>query len=89
MLNDFIFQRRYSERSLPSVGFGYPDSSRWLRLICSAMDSIMQVFELLLQTLSIFLPRHPVYSRRSRFLQAVVTVSEQIDVHMMQQRCEL
>jgi len=75
--------------SFPSVGLGYPDSSRWLRLIGSAMDSTVKIFKFLFQVLSIFLPRYPVHSRRSHFLQAVVTVPKQIDVHRVQQCREL
>jgi hypothetical protein len=43
VLHDFIFQRRDSQRSLPSVGFRDPDSPRRFRLICPTMDSPLQV----------------------------------------------
>ena len=88
VLYDFIFQRRDPQWSLPPIGFRDPDSPRRLRSICPTMDSPMQVAKARLQALSIFFPRHPVHSRRSPFLQAVVTVPEQVDAHMVQQGCE-
>jgi hypothetical protein len=57
-------------------------------MISSAMDSPMQVGEPSLQVFSIFFPRHFVYSRRCPFLQAAITVSEQIDIHVVQQSGE-
>ena len=88
VLDDFVFQRRDSQWSLPSIGFRDPDSPRRLRSICPAMDSPVQVAQSRLQVFSIFFPRHSVHSRRSLFLQAVVTIPEQIDGHMVQQSRE-
>src|SRR5258707_2859379 len=70
VLDHFVFQRRDSQWSFPSIAFRYPVSPRRLRSIGPTMDSSMQVAQSRLQTLSIFLPPHPVYSRRSPFLQA-------------------
>jgi len=42
-LNDFILQRRNSQRALPPVGFRYPDSSRRFCMICPALDSSVEV----------------------------------------------
>jgi hypothetical protein len=53
------------------------------------MDSPVQVAQSRLKALSIFFPPHSVHSRRSLFLQAVVTIPEQIDVHVVQQSGEL
>src|ERR671935_1515053 len=89
VLNDFVLQHRDPQWSLPSIGFVYPDSARRLRSISSAMDPPMQVGKPSLQVLSIFLPCHPVHSRRRLFLQAIVTLPEQVDAHMVQQSGEL
>src|SRR5260370_23952486 len=52
------------------------------------MDSVVEVVQPPLRSLLILLPRHPVHSRRSRSLQGVVAVPQQIDGHMVQQRGE-
>src|SRR5205823_10365450 len=41
VLNDFVFQRRDPQWSLPPIGFGNPDSSRRLRPIRPAVDPPM------------------------------------------------
>src|SRR5439155_25395425 len=41
------------------------------------------------QVSSIFFPRHPIHSRRCLFLQAVVTLPEQVDAYVVQQCREL
>ena len=51
----------------------------------SAMDSSMQVGQPCLQVSSIFFPRHPIHSRCSPLLQAVIAFPEQIDGYMVQQ----
>src|SRR2546423_184762 len=53
------------------------------------MDSVVEVLHMLLQSLSILLPRHSVHSRRSLSLQRVIAVPEQADRHVMQQGGEL
>src|SRR6266567_4784111 len=49
------------------------------------MDSPMEVHYPLLQTVSIFLPRHPVHSRRCPPFQVRVAVAKQFDADMVQQ----
>src|SRR5262249_32688875 len=83
VLYDFVFQRRDSQWSLPSIAFRDPDSPCWFRSIGPAVDSPVQVAQLRLQVLSIFFPRHSVYSRCSLFLQTVVTIPEQFAGHMV------
>ena len=75
-------------RCLPS-GFGIQTLRDGLRLICPAMDSPVQVAQSLLQAVSIFFPRHAVHSRRCLLFQAVVTIPEQFDIHVVQQSGEL
>lgn len=89
VLDDFIFQRRDPQWPLPPTGFRYPDSSRWLRAVCPAMDTSMEVDQSFLQSVSLFLPRHSVHTRRRLPFQAVIAASEQIDIDMMQQGGEL
>src|SRR5215469_2269840 len=89
VLDDLILQCRDSQRTLPPVGFRYPDSSRRLCLICSTMDSSMQVGQPSLQVSSIFFPRHSIHSRRRLFLQAVITRPKQVNANVVQQSREL
>ena len=74
VLDHFVFQRRNSQWPLPPIAFRYPSSPRRLRSIGPALDSPVQAAQSRLQISSIFLPRYPVYSRRSLFLQAVVII---------------
>jgi hypothetical protein len=53
------------------------------------MDSSVKLGEPLFQSVSIFFPRHPIYSRRRPPLQAVVAAAEQLEVHVVQQGREL
>ena len=53
------------------------------------MDPAMEVLDPFLQALSILLPRHPIHPRRRLLLQAVITLPEQVDAHVVQQRREL
>src|ERR1035441_4780723 len=74
VLHYFVFQRRDPQRSFPPIGFRDPDSPRRLRLICPALDAPVQVADARLQAFSILPPRHSVHTRRSLFLQTVITV---------------
>src|SRR5215467_6734492 len=53
------------------------------------MDSVVEVFDPLLLSLSILLPRYSVHSWRSLPLQREITVPKQIRRHVMQQCGEL
>jgi hypothetical protein len=44
----------------------------------------MEVAQSCLLILSILFPRHPVHSPRRLFLQAVITLPEQVDAHVVQ-----
>jgi|SRR5450432_3834560 len=49
------------------------------------MNSPMEVLQSFLQVVSIFLPRHPVHSRRCPPFQVVVAAAKQVDVNVVQQ----
>ncbi len=74
VLHHFVFQRRDSQWPLPPIAFRDPSSPRRSRSIRPTMDSPVQSAQSRLQALSIFLPRYPVHSRRSLFLQTVITI---------------
>ena len=88
-LYDFVFQRCDSQWPLLTISFRYPDSSRRFRLIGPAMDPYVEVDQSILQSVSIFLPRHSVHPFRRMPVQAVVAAAEQIDIDMVQQGGEL
>ena len=88
-LYDFVFQRCDSQWPLLTIRFRYPDSSRRFRLISPAMDASVEVGQPLLQSVSIFLPRHSVHPFSRLPVQAIVAAAEQIDVDMVQQGGEL
>jgi hypothetical protein len=76
LLNDFVLQRRDTQRSLPTVGLRYVDSSRGLSPIRSTMDTAVQIRDAIFQSVPILPPRHAIHSRRSLPLQSVITVPE-------------
>src|SRR5467141_4111661 len=71
-LDDFIFQRRDSERSLPPVGLGDVHSTHRLRSIRSSLQPFGKILEISLQFLPIVPPRLPVHTRSGFLLQSEV-----------------
>ena len=66
-LNDFIFQRRDSERSLPPVGLGDVHPTHRLRSIRSSLQPFNKILEISLQLLTVVLPRLPVHAGAASF----------------------
>src|SRR5579864_7823801 len=62
LLDDLIFQSRNSQRTLSSICFLYVHSSRWLRAICSTMNSAMEIDQSIFNPEFILLPCDPVHS---------------------------
>src|SRR6516162_8397020 len=89
LLDNLVLQRRDPQRTLPSVGFLYIDSSGWHRSIGSTMNSAMQVDESILHAGFILLPCNPVHSRCSFPLQRVKALPQQFDGQMVEQGSEL
>src|SRR5262249_54690886 len=71
-LDDLVFQRRHSERSLPPVGLRYIHPTHRLRSVRSSLQPFGKVLEIPLQLLAVVPPRLTVHARRSLFLQAEV-----------------
>src|ERR1700693_3771375 len=72
-LDDFVFQRRDSERSLPPVGLRDVHPTHRLRSIHSSLQPFGKVLEILLQLLAVVPPRFPVHTRGCFPLQAEVS----------------
>jgi hypothetical protein len=62
-LDDFVFQRRDSERSLPPIGLRHKHSSHRLRSVRSSLQPLGKVLEIPLQFLAVVPPRLPVHAR--------------------------
>src|SRR6266436_6333773 len=88
-LDNFVFQRRYSERSLPPVGLRDKHSTHRLRSVCSPLQPFGKVLEIVFQFLPVVPPRLPVHARRSFPLQAEVGHAQRFQVvDVVQERRE-
>src|ERR1039457_759835 len=85
LLNNFVLQRRDTQRTLPPVSLLYIESPRGSRLVRSTMYPVVQIGEPILQTDFILFPRDPIHSWRSLPLQGVKAVPQQIDRHVVKQ----
>src|SRR5437879_9001699 len=88
-LDDFVFQCRNSERSLPPVGLRDKYPTHRLRSIRSSLQPFGQILEIPLQFLPIVPPRFPVHARRGFLLQAEVGHAQRFQVvDVVQERRE-
>ena len=60
-LDDFFFQCSYSQRTLSAVSFGYEYPFDRQCPVCAAMDSFVQVLQVVLQLCIVVLPRDLAY----------------------------
>src|SRR5712664_1573458 len=79
-LDDLVFQRRDSERSLPPVGLGDIHPTHRFRSIRSSLQPFGKVLEIPLQFFAVVPPRFPVHARRSFLLQAEVSHAKRFQV---------
>src|SRR5205085_4178978 len=88
-LDDFVFQRRHSERSLPPVGLGYIHPTHRLRSVRSSLQPFGEVLEIALQFFAVVPPRLTVHARRSFLLQRKVGHAQRFEVvDVVQERRE-
>src|SRR6267154_626644 len=88
-LDDFVFQRRDSERSLPPVGLRDKHPTHQLRSIRSSLQPFGKVLEIPLQFLPVVPPRLPVHARRGFLLQSKVGYPQRFQVvDVVQERRE-
>jgi len=88
-LDNFVFQRRDSERSLPPVGLGDKHSTHRLRSIRSSLQPFGKVLEIPLQFLPVVPPRLPVHAWRGFLLQREVGHAQRVQaVDVVQKRRE-
>src|SRR5437588_10727541 len=79
-LDDLVFQRRYSERSLPPVGLRYIHPTHRLGSVRPAFQPFGEILEVLLQFLAVVPPRLPVHARCGFLLQTEVGHTKRFQV---------
>src|ERR1700723_1731850 len=88
-LDDLVFQRRHSERSLPPVGFGNVHSTHRLRSVRSSLQPFRELLEIFFRLLPVMPPRLPVHARRGFLLQREVGHPQRFQViDVVQERGE-
>src|SRR5580693_7657661 len=79
-LDDLVFQRRNSERSLPPVGLGDIHSTHRFRSVRSSLQPFGKVLEIHFQLLAVVPPRLTVHTGRSFLLQSKVGHAQGLQV---------
>src|SRR5882762_6732774 len=79
-LDEFVFQRRDSERSLPPVGLRDIHPTHRLRSVRSSLQPFGKILEIFLQLLPVVPPRLPVHARRGFLLQREVGHAQRFQV---------
>src|SRR5882762_1419424 len=88
-LDEFVFQRRDSERSLPPVGLRDIHPTHRLRSVRSSLQPFGKILEIFLQLLPVVPPRLPVHARRGFLLQREVGHAQRFQVvDVVQERRE-
>jgi hypothetical protein len=85
LLDDLVFQRRNPQRALPPIGLGDPASTRRLGSVGSPVNTIMEVRDVDLQVLLIFLPGYSIDADGRRLLQVEERFGQAVFVHVVQQ----
>src|ERR1700722_13772887 len=88
LLDDFVLQAQNAQRSFRTISLRNVGSSGRSRSITTPVHMVVQVLQLLFEVLSVGLPRHAVDSRRGVPFKRKVTLLQEIDGDMMQQRSE-
>src|SRR6266566_3632201 len=88
-LDDFVFQRRNSERPLPPVGLGDVHPTHWLRSVRSSLQPMGEILEIVLEGLAVVPPRLSIDTGRSFLLQTEVGHAQRFQVvDVVQERRE-
>src|SRR5258708_7591922 len=89
LLDDFVLQHRYAQRTLPPVAFQDVHSPGGLRSIRSPMHPVVQVPYSVLHSFRILFPGHLVHACRRASFDAIEAFAQQVNGQMMQQCGEL
>jgi site-specific DNA recombinase len=88
-LDNLVLHGRDAKRTLSAICLWNILPERWQRSIRPCVDARMQVPEVCLKVLCVFDPRHLVDTRRCSPLQAEEARPQDVDVDVMQKRCQL
>jgi hypothetical protein len=83
-LDNLVFQRRYAERPLSTIGFGDVHAANRLRPVASAVHAVAQTLQLLRQVLCVGRDRFPIDSRRRSSPQSTKRSFERLDIQVVQ-----
>src|SRR5438309_10098025 len=86
-LDDFIFQRRNSERPLPPVGLGDKHPTHRLRSVRSSLQPMGEILEVVLESLAVVPPRLSIDTGRGFLLQSDVGHAQRFQVVDVVQEC--
>jgi hypothetical protein len=87
-LSDLVLERGHPDRSLSSVVLIPPYAFHRGRFITPGAQPLVEVPEVLVEVLPIFLCGHSIYSRRCVFARAVKGFFEELDIDQVSQRRE-
>src|SRR5208283_2406934 len=85
ILDDFILQGGYAQRTLASVGLRDPCPLRGLCPVGSAMHSPVEVVNPILQVFPVCVPSHTVHAGGSKSFEFEIAVPEHFRGNMVQQ----
>src|SRR5467141_3531473 len=88
-LDDFVFQRRNSERPLPPIGLGDVHPTYWLRSVRSSLQPMGEILVIVLEGLAVVPPRLSIDTGRGFLLQTEVGHAQRFQVvDVVQERRE-
>src|SRR2546429_1825446 len=88
-LDDFVFQRRTSERPLPPISLRDVHPTHWLRSVRSSLQPMGEVLEIVLEGLAVVPPRLSIDTGRGFLLQTEVGHAQRFQVvDVVQERRE-
>src|SRR5882762_2480506 len=79
-LDDFVFQRRNSQRPLPPIGLRDVHPTHWLRSVRSSLQPMGEILEIVLEGLAVVPPRLSIDTGRGFLLQTEVGHAQRFQV---------
>jgi len=82
-LDNFVLQRSDTDGTFPTIGFGNVNALRGLCAVRASVNSSVEINNVVLQVLLVFLPCHSVNSDRCVLLQVEKGFSQTVFVHVV------
>jgi len=83
LLDDLVFECRYTNGSLLPVGLEYPNPLARLDLVALTLHSIMEIGKALFEFLAVLLPCYTVYSGYRLAIECLIGFPQQIDGYVV------